>query len=1011
MTKEQKFYNALKNIFVGAKVEGESGYINLMKIKSRYYEKGVFPKLQKDIDKALKPFPDFREELFEKLYTFFHRYFSESGSIYFRYTPLHQNIYEKVYTDDRDVMLFWKTHMLYYVKTDRLFKNLEVEIDNFKFFFDVSQLEHKKAFEKKSVIYDFREKKKNGTLIFDVSYTERGKKTKITEILKALKHVLSKSEGEEGVTINEDVLERAFRIFEKQSEVDYFINKNAKEFLREQFNIWLYQYVFSGESEWTEERIKQLQILKDIAFKIIDFISQFEDELVKIWNKPKFVVNSNYVITLDRVLKNSPSLKGWQAKPDGVVHWKDLPYNPKLREKAKELRKAGNLAEVLFWKSVKNKQFLGLDFDRQKIIGNYIVDFYCKDLGFVVEIDGESHDFKGNYDEERDKYLKTFGLEVFHFKDKDIKENLDGIIKYLKQGIKNTPSLRDTPLKEGNLIEKIINHNGIDKQVKEWQDLGIVDKDFNSKDVIANEVKQSQTLNKKYQHLPIDTKYFKDLEIEILGLFDNLDESLDGWLIKSENYQALNTILLKFKERIKCIYIDPPYNTGYDEFLYKDNYQHSSWLAMVENRLNLAKEIMEKKGIIFVSIGDEEITDLTALMDGIFFVENRISLISRIMKTASDKGNFFAPTIDYILNYAKNIKETISYKDEVDINLYPKIDKNGRKYRDDVALYQARLEIRPHQRYYIKCPDGSKVIPPKGGVWRWTEETFYKNLKEGKIVFKPTKKSPLLDENGNPAKWNIYTISYYDERQERGTRPRNLITEFINRKGADLLKKMGLEYDYSKPVELIHYLLKITRTTPDDIIMDFFAGSGTTAHAIMKLNKDDGRYRKFILVEMADYFNTIIIPRIKKVAYSFNWKDGKPQDADGIGTFFKYYELEQYEDTLRKVKYEDSDLFENPYEDPYNQYVFMKDLKMLKALEIDSKNNKVKVDLSKLYPLPNSPLSKGGTKGGIDIPETLSNLLGKRIKTITADEVEFEDGEKIDINDLDYNIIKPLIWW
>ena len=130
MTKEQKFYDTLKDIFVGAKVEGESGYINLMKIKSRYYEKGVFPKLQKDIDEVLKPFPNFSEELFNRLYTFFNRYFSESGSIYFRYTPLHQNVYEKVYTDDKDVILFWKTHMLYYVKTDRLFKSSSLKLGN-----------------------------------------------------------------------------------------------------------------------------------------------------------------------------------------------------------------------------------------------------------------------------------------------------------------------------------------------------------------------------------------------------------------------------------------------------------------------------------------------------------------------------------------------------------------------------------------------------------------------------------------------------------------------------------------------------------------------------------------------------------------------------------------------------------------------------------------------------------------------------------------------------------------
>src|SRR2546425_10265558 len=119
MHSERKFFDALRDLFVGAPVDGESGYINLMRIKSRYYTDSVFPRLTGDIEKALEPFPAFRDELFERLYDFFHRYFSESGSIYFRYTPLYQNVYERVYTDDRDVMLFWKTHMLYYVKTDR----------------------------------------------------------------------------------------------------------------------------------------------------------------------------------------------------------------------------------------------------------------------------------------------------------------------------------------------------------------------------------------------------------------------------------------------------------------------------------------------------------------------------------------------------------------------------------------------------------------------------------------------------------------------------------------------------------------------------------------------------------------------------------------------------------------------------------------------------------------------------------------------------------------------------
>ena len=291
---EQEFLAALRDIFVGAKVEGESGYINLMKIKSRYFTEGVLPQLMQDIDAACQPFePSFREELFDKLYDFFKRYFSESGSIYFRHTPLHNNVYEKVYTDDRDVMLFWKTHMLYYVKTDRLFNSMDVEVDGARFFFDVSAMELKRANEKRELTYAFKEYK-GGKIILTVAYSERGRKTKTDEILRAVGAIHESP-------LREETLERAMRVFEKQSEVDYFINKNAKAFLKEQFDLWLYQYVFSGQSAWTETRLRQLQAVKDLAYKIIDFIAQFEDELVRVWNKPKFVLNSHYVITLDKI--------------------------------------------------------------------------------------------------------------------------------------------------------------------------------------------------------------------------------------------------------------------------------------------------------------------------------------------------------------------------------------------------------------------------------------------------------------------------------------------------------------------------------------------------------------------------------------------------------------------------------------------------------------------------------------------------------------------------------------
>jgi hypothetical protein len=296
MTKEQKFYKALQDVFIGAQIEGEGGFVNLMRIKSNYYSQ-IEKLLQKDIDEKLPLSNErnkkFREELFDKLYSFFNRYFTESGSIYFNSTPFHNNIYEKVYTDERDVILFWKTQMLYYVKTDRIFRSLPVEFDGMKFYFDASKIESKKANEKRSLVFELKQTKDDGTIAFTVLYSERGTKNKEDEILKSLK--------KKGIAISEEQLERAFRIFEKQSEVDYFINKNAKEFLREQFKLWSYQYFWDGAEKWDADRVNEIQALKDIAYKIIDFISQFEDELVKIWNKPKFVKNSNYVITLDRI--------------------------------------------------------------------------------------------------------------------------------------------------------------------------------------------------------------------------------------------------------------------------------------------------------------------------------------------------------------------------------------------------------------------------------------------------------------------------------------------------------------------------------------------------------------------------------------------------------------------------------------------------------------------------------------------------------------------------------------
>ena len=156
--------------------------------------------------------------------------------------------------------------------------------------------------------------------------------------------------------------------------------------------------------------------------------------------------------TIPKDTINSPLAEGCDFSRGVFIKYKKLPFNPKLKERAKELRKAGNLSEVLFWNQVKRKQFLSLDFHRQKIIGNYIVDFYCPKLNLIIEIDGDSHNNKIEYDKERDNYLKSVGLIILHFIDIDVKRNLNGIMEYLKEfceNLINTQSHRETLLKEG----------------------------------------------------------------------------------------------------------------------------------------------------------------------------------------------------------------------------------------------------------------------------------------------------------------------------------------------------------------------------------------------------------------------------------------------------------------------------------------------------------------------------------------------------------------------------------
>jgi len=371
-------------------------------------------------------------------------------------------------------------------------------------------------------------------------------------------------------------------------------------------------------------------------------------------------------------------------------------------------------------------------------------------------------------------------------------------------------------------------------------------------------------------------------------------------LIEGDNYHALSVLNYTHQGKIDVIYIDPPYNTGNKDFKYndryvdrEDSYRHSKWLSFITKRLRLAKSLLTDEGVIFISIGDDELAQLKILCDEIFGEENLLSIVSRKSKATSNKGNFFSPSTDYILAYAKNylllsdFDDALAQTTDKYIKLFKKEDKRG-KY-NIVSLYMPSLDPRPNQRYFITCPDGSKVITPEEDkMFRWIPTTYEKNLKDDRVVFIKTKTSPLIDEKGNQSKWNIYTKIYLHERQETGMKPLTFI-DMPNSAGSKELIKMGIDFAFSKPRQLIEHLIRITDKKEDIYVLDFFAGSGTTGHAILNLNNNDEGKRVFILCtnNESDIATKICYPRIEKAIKGY--KAQKGEIIDGLGGNLKYY--------------------------------------------------------------------------------------------------------------------------
>ena len=396
------------------------------------------------------------------------------------------------------------------------------------------------------------------------------------------------------------------------------------------------------------------------------------------------------------------------------------------------------------------------------------------------------------------------------------------------------------------------------------------------------------------------------------------DNGSENMIIHGDNLLALKSLLPQYEGRVKCIYIDPPYNTGNEGWVYNDNVndpqikkwlgdvvgkegedlsRHDKWLCMMYPRLKLLQRLLADDGVIFISIDDNEQANLKLICDEIFGLRNYITSIPWQSRQSLQNDTDLSINHEYIVCYAKNrrqvdrrlkesnadrwfeIPEFAFYPMMVDDSKYSNPDNDPRgPWKADP--FDAP-NVRPNLTYPITNPiTGVQYLPPSGRHWRILPEKFASALADGRIIF------------GKNGKGRPQLKVFLNEKQGFGSVPNSWFKAEVYGTAThgtkELQEILGKnQFETPKPTMLLMELFKLS-TTKDSIILDSFAGSGTTAHAVLNLNKEDGGHRKFILVEMGDYAESITAERVKRVISGYG--EGK-KAKEGTGGSFRYFEL------------------------------------------------------------------------------------------------------------------------
>ncbi len=652
---------------------------------------------------------------------------------------------------------------------------------------------------------------------------------------------------------------------------DYFIHKDLGGFLRRELDLYLNTQVLNlddlelGDTARLDRALARVRAIRHIGGKIIDFLAQLEDFQKQLWRKKKFVLETHWCVTLDRV-------------PEALY-----------------LEIAANRAQCEEW----------------------------AELFAVDEIAGD--------------------------------------------------------LTNGNVA---------------WSDPPSID------------------FLKANPCLVLDTRHFgRDFTDRLLAVLSDagpLDEQTDGLLVHGENFQALNLLQARYRGQVQCVYIDPPFNTDASPILYKNGYKSSAWISMMENRLRATRGLLVNDGVLVAAIDDEQHRELSFLISSIFDDWFLGTILVRTNPSGRPTKKGYSVAHEYLLYVGggqnagigrmpptkkqlarfsecddrgvfewRNLRREGSNSDRIARPaLYYPIYIQGNTIRVPEMTWSQTsqewiVEENPQAGEQVVFPDDEKGVEK---TWRWEGSTVTRDLQDV-AVRKDRSGRDYVYYKRRPHHEGVMSIScWFDAKYsavEHGTAP---------------LKAMfgGTVFSYPKSIHAVAdaiYTAGASRT--DAHVFDFFAGSGTTGHAVINLNREHGGNRKYILVEVGNHFDTVLLPRIKKIVYSQDWKDGKPGSCKGSTQVFKYIRLESYEDTM------DSLVVAPPSE---SRVVLLKsnpalaeDYRLRYALGVETSGSASLLgkDFSDPFAYTLSVVRDGirDDNARVDLPETFNYLIGLRVES------------------------------